>query len=268
MSTQSHREHREARLRFARAFAFSRLRVKPLLRACLGLLVTLWCTLSLPTPAHAELRLVTDGAPTTFDVVSWRDLPFRTVIRQQYDYSCGSAALATLLRFHYGLKLTEADVFRAMYEAGDQEKIKKVGFSLLDMKRYLEARGLRADGFKMSLAALVKSETPAIALIDHDGYKHFVVIKGARGSEILIGDPTLGLQSYPQSLFQKMWNGIVFAIPKSADTSSFNRDDEWKMKKPVSPEIADLSRPVDHLTREIEPLYQITPIFSLDWALQ
>ncbi|RYF14189.1 MAG: peptidase C39, partial [Oxalobacteraceae bacterium] len=26
---------------------------------------------------------------------------FETVVRQQYDFSCGSAALATLLRYHY-----------------------------------------------------------------------------------------------------------------------------------------------------------------------
>jgi predicted double-glycine peptidase len=210
----------------------------------------------------------TDGAPTTFKVVSWRDLPFRTVIRQQYDYSCGSAALATLLRFHYGIELGEGDIFRAMYEAGDQEKIKKVGFSLLDMKRYLEARGFKADGFKMSLAALAKTDTPAIALIDQNGYKHFVVIKGIRDKEILIGDPTLGLQSYPHATFLKMWNGIVFAVPKSADKSAFNRIDEWTMKKSPAPEIGDLSRPVDQLTREMSPLYQITPVFSLDWALQ
>ena len=38
-----------------------------------------------------------------------------------------------------------------MYQNGDQAKIRKVGFSMLDMKRYAEARGLRAEGYRPTL---------------------------------------------------------------------------------------------------------------------
>ncbi len=34
---------------------------------------------------------------------------FRGIVRQAYDYSCGSAALTTLLNGYGGLKLTEQD---------------------------------------------------------------------------------------------------------------------------------------------------------------
>src|SRR3982751_2740067 len=58
---------------------------------------------------------------------------FGTVVRQQYDFSCGSAALATLLRYHYEDPQTEQSVFLDMFRDGDQDQIRRLGFSLLDM---------------------------------------------------------------------------------------------------------------------------------------
>lgn len=78
------------------------------------------------------------------------DLRYATVVRQRYDFSCGSAALATLLRYHYALDATEESVFRGMWSNGDREQIKRVGFSLLDVKGFLAAHNLRANGYKVS----------------------------------------------------------------------------------------------------------------------
>src|SRR3974390_1210088 len=64
----------------------------------------------------------------------------RTLI-QKCDFSCGSAAVATLLTHHFNYPVTEQQVFTWMYENGDQEKIHREGFSLLDMKRYLATLG-------------------------------------------------------------------------------------------------------------------------------
>jgi predicted double-glycine peptidase len=75
--------------------------------------------------------------PARVEVTSWRDIPFRTIVRQRYDFSCGSAAVATMLTYSYGLPTTENDAFSAMWSVGDQKKIIQSGFSLLDMKHYL-----------------------------------------------------------------------------------------------------------------------------------
>lgn len=82
----------------------------------------------LSAPAATQVRTHGEaGGSYTISVVSWRDIPFRTVVRQRYDYSCGSAAIATLLRHHYGLDAREAQVFQSMYARGDQERIQRVG---------------------------------------------------------------------------------------------------------------------------------------------
>src|SRR5215468_2956468 len=94
------------------------------------------------------------------NVVSMREARFQTIILQKYDYSCGSAALASLLTYHYGRPTTEEEVFKAMFAAGDQDKIQREGFSLLDMKAHLARQGLIADGFKVNLDRLAQLAVP------------------------------------------------------------------------------------------------------------
>lgn len=143
---------------------------------------------------------------------------FETVVRQQYDFSCGSAALATLLSFHYDDPRSEQQVFLGMWEGGDRALIRKQGFSLLDMKRYLAARGLPADGYKITVEQVARAGVPGIALIDFNGYKHFVVVKGIDDGTVLIGDPSLGLRRESVRTFQRQWNGVFFVINTRADT--------------------------------------------------
>jgi len=58
-------------------------------------------------------------------------------------------------------------------------------------------------------------------------YKHFVVVKGAGADRILVGDPALGLKSYRQAEFEKVWNGIVFGIHSGPGRGLYNTDAEW-----------------------------------------
>lgn len=165
-------------------------------------------------------------------VASFKEAKFRTTVKQQYDYSCGSAALATLLTFHYGDPVTEQRAFQYMYGRGDQAKIQREGFSLLDIKNYLESHGYEADGFETTLDKLQAVGVPAIVLIDENGYHHFVVIKGLREDEVLIGDPSLGTRFIQKERFEEMWvNRIVFVITSHRETVTFNTTSDWKSGK-------------------------------------
>ena len=144
---------------------------------------------------------------------------FVTVVRQQYDFSCGSAALATLLRYHYDDPQTEQTVFLGMFRDGDRAQIQRLGFSLLDMKRYLAARGVGADGYRVTIDQIEKARVPGIALINFSGYKHFVVLKGIDGDTVLLGDPSLGLRRESRATFLKQWNGVFFVLNGRNDTA-------------------------------------------------
>src|SRR5690242_2443068 len=67
------------------------------------------------------------GGPYSVPIASIKDLRFRNTIHQQFDFSCGSAALATLLTHHYNFPVSEQQIFREMYERGDKMKIRREG---------------------------------------------------------------------------------------------------------------------------------------------
>jgi predicted double-glycine peptidase len=191
-------------------------------------------TTSLSDQASAGTVGLNSGAGGRFSVsvVTLKEARFRTIIKQQYDFSCGSAAVASLLTYHYDTPTTEQDVFTKMWDVGDQEKIQQYGFSLLDMKNYLEANGFRADGFRITLDKLIEVGIPAITLINTHGYRHFVVVKGVGGGEVLLGDPALGVRIVDRDEFEGIWSGIAFVIRSkvSVGREYFNRDEEWAVR--------------------------------------
>jgi len=173
---------------------------------------------------------VVGGANLNIQVKSFAERRFNTVYRQQYDFSCGSAALASLLTFHFDDTVDEQSVFVDMFQHGNQEKIKQEGFSMLDMKLYLERRGYRSDGFKINLDQLYSTGSPAITIINHNGYMHFVIIKGVDEDKVLVGDPAQGVKSVKRSEFEEMWgNRILFLIHDNRDPEvSYTKiHEEW-----------------------------------------
>jgi uncharacterized protein len=198
--------------------------------------------LSIGTGAMAATVEVTPGVGSRMLLQIWsmRELKVRSVILQKYDYSCGSAAVATLLTYHYDHPLTEETAFRTMFNHGNQDKIQKEGFSFLDMKRFLDAHGYPADGFQVSLDDLSKAGIPAIVLMVDNGYHHFVVVKGMRGNTVLIGDPAVGLRVVPREQFEASWpSRVVFVIHDFPTRGEFNTARDWSVR-PTSP----LGRPL------------------------
>jgi predicted double-glycine peptidase len=195
-----------------------------------------WCCLLLTTPGQSvfagNVLLDLDGGVYQVPVTSVKERRYQTVMKQQYDYSCGSAAVATLLRYHYDFELDSGHVFESMYQNGDQEQINRLGFSLLDIKNYLVGQGFEAGGFRLGLDQfLQQAAVPAIVMIQTDNYKHFVVLKGVRDDKVLLGDPASGLKIVSRAQFEKEWEGIFFIITNeaAAGRDAFNREDEWAL---------------------------------------
>ncbi len=195
---------------------------------------------------------VSGGGPYAIRMGSIKEARFRATLRQQFDFSCGSAALATLLTYHYGIPTNEQAAYEAMFRDGDQAKIRREGFSLLDMKRYLQQRGFDADGFEASLDELEKAAVPAIALISENGYNHFVVIKGIRGDRILVGDPATGRRTVSRTAFMAQWQTkVLFLIYDKSHRPTFNSNAEWRLapEAPLSAGLQDSSLASTMLSR-------------------
>jgi len=187
-------------------------------------------------PAYAgtiNLPGIIGGGHLSMTVSSIAEQRFQTVYKQRYDFSCGSAALASLLSFHYDDVVDEFSVFQNMFKQGDQQKIRQHGFSLLDMKLYLSRRGYASNGFRISLEQLAAAKIPAITVINNNGYMHFVIIKGSNEREVLVGDPALGLKVINREEFEKMWGKqIIFVIQDNKEIASNYYEDqtEWKLR--------------------------------------
>jgi len=190
----------------------------------------------------AAVELPLAGARFRVPVSNLKQLRFAATLRQQYDFSCGSAALATLLTHHYGYPVSEQQVFEQMFVHGDQKKIRKEGFSMLDMKRFLASSGFRADGFQLPLQKLVEAGLPAIVLVSDRGYHHFVVVKGIAQGRILLGDPSRGARAMSQADFEAIWvSKLLFVIHGYAGAARFNTRADWRAA-PVAPLAAAIGR--------------------------
>ncbi len=171
----------------------------------------------------------------TVRLTSLKEARFKTTVRQQYDFSCGSAAVATLLTYQYDQPVSETDVFMRMYANGDQAKIRAEGFSLLDMRRYFESLGYEADGFELPLDKLAEEGLPAIVLLNERGYRHFVVVKGLRNGRVLIGDPAMGTRALSRKRFEQLWdNGVLFVVHNKRELAHFNTGNDWRVA-PMAP---------------------------------
>ena len=138
---------------------------------------------------------------------------YNNVVRQAYDYSCGSAALTTLLDFYLGRNFQERQVMEGLLQFGDAEKIvARRGFSLLDMKRLVTALGHSSGGFRAAQEDLEKLDHPAIAPIEYAGFKHFIVIRGVKDGHVYVADPSLGNISFTMSRFLEIWDRNVLFI--------------------------------------------------------
>ena len=153
-------------------------------------------------------------APESVQMFPNEYFKYRHIVHQAYDYSCGSAALTTVLQFHLGLAVTEQEAMKGMLQHGEQDKIiARRGFSLLDMKRYVATLGSESGGFRADMNDLAKLGEPAIVPIDYAGFKHFVVVKGIRDGKVFIADPSAGNIAFSVQEFTGLWDkGTMFVI--------------------------------------------------------
>lgn len=148
------------------------------------------------------------------EVVSIKERKFLNIVRQQTDFSCGAASLATLLRYGYDVDTSEQQVMNGMFQVADADTARKLGFSMLDIKNYVEqSLQMRVQGYQVPIDKLVDLPIPTIVLLDIRGYRHFVVLKKVdKQGNVYIADPALGNTIMPVEQFAQGWQGVVLAI--------------------------------------------------------
>lgn len=149
-------------------------------------------------------------------VLSFLEARQDKVVIQQWDISCGAAALATILTYQHGDPVSEREVAAGMLQRTSAELVRqRLGFSLLDLKRYAETRGFTADGYgNLTVDDLLKFG-PTIVPIKTRPIAHFVVFRGVQGDRVLLADPGFGNWTTQITKFEEIWqNRIGFVISR------------------------------------------------------
>ena len=105
------------------------------------------------------------------------------VVMQQWDLSCGAAALATVLTYGLDDPVSERDIAAALLKQTSVRQVQRqLGFSLLDLKKFATGHGFDAQGYGDMTIADLQSMTPAIVPVRIRDLNHFVVFRGMWGN--------------------------------------------------------------------------------------
>lgn len=154
-----------------------------------------------------------------------KELRDRYVVKQQLDYSCGAAALATLMIHYFGDETSEREILdllnvRLKHLTEEQvSRKKRMGFSLLDLKYVANKKGYQAAGFKLTLQQLTQLSAPVIVFVRPLGYHHFAVLRGTAGDRVFLADPSRGNLTMSTARFVDEYGGIVFVLGKQGEES-------------------------------------------------
>lgn len=179
-------------------------------------------------------------------VNTWKALRDFRIVKQQLDYSCGAASMATILNEFYSMSVTEEDVLTRM-GATDRSSFQQ----LADVA---PSYGVRAGGLMLSFDDLRQLKIPAIAYVQYRGEDHFTVIRGIRRDGVVhVADPSWGNRQLTAHQFRRMWEApdtdgtprgrILLMIPQDIsiaqiDTTFFREPAGWSLSLraiPLSP---------------------------------
>jgi len=156
-----------------------------------------------------------EAEPSRKPVRSLREIRQEGVIIQKWETSCAAAALATVLTFSHNDPVSEKLVAQGMLRGTDPIEVKaRGGFSLLDMKRFVEIRGLKGIGYKgLTIQGLLALDSPIVP-ISFYGNPHFVVVRGLDvAGEVHLADPGFGNYSISVEGFLDVWReGMAFVV--------------------------------------------------------
>lgn len=171
-------------------------------------------------PAAAE-----DGQRGVKQVRSLLELRHDRVVRQQWDLSCGAAALATILAYQHGDPVPEAIIAKAMLQQTDPQLVQaRLGFSLLDLKRFVEERGYIGTGYAEVTTGDLVDLAPAIVPVRLSTYDHFVVFRGRLGQQVVLADPAYGNRIMSVRAFEKVWQkNMAFVVEQRGAATSADR---------------------------------------------
>jgi len=133
-------------------------------------------------------------------------------------YSCGPAALATILK-NLGIYTTEAEL--AQIAITDE-----TGTSLYGLKQAALNKGITAIGARLTIDQL---QPNYLVVLNIDGTQHFEIIHNITNTTVYLYDPNLGDLEISREKFNTLYTGIALIINGQAPVNAtLLTDDEMR----------------------------------------
>lgn len=151
---------------------------------------------------------------------NWMTLRDAGVVRQQYDYSCGLAALATLLQLA-GESITEDELLQTLVGHFPDHDPQDGGVSMADLAWLAGVHGYPAGGFYLDQGALRELRQPVIVALTVNGRAHFSVLNAVDSRGVVhLADPSWGNRRVPAWEFSALFAPVRDSAGSEAGDAS------------------------------------------------
>ena len=151
--------------------------------------------------AFADDNLINLMTRGNISIATWKELRDKDIEKQDLDDSCGSAAVATIIRSFYGKDIYEKDILNEVLKVGNDHTA-----SFSDLEKAVKKFGFKAVGLPISFKKLKSIKIPAVVYMRYRGKDHFSVIRGVNEQGlVMLGDPSWGNRKLSESQFKSIW---------------------------------------------------------------
>lgn len=171
--------------------------------------------------------------PKVAGTASWQSLQTEHVVMQQHEYSCGAAALATMMTYYFGNPTSELEILGNVDQLFSEKEgavIRAAGLSISELGEVAKARGYQSAAVQLAPDVLTNLPGPVIIFIRVDGYAHFAVLREVVNGRALVADPSRGNLSLTIPELLDVWQGETlvlgrdgFGVPESHPLRSSER---------------------------------------------
>ncbi|WP_439101230.1 C39 family peptidase [Congregibacter sp.] len=142
---------------------------------------------------------------------NWVSLRDAGVVRQKQDFSCGAAALATVLTHFYREPVSEAVLLEQLISGrrdSGKEELEGAALSFSDLAMLARSRDYSALGVAVAFEDLKRLALPVIVALNIEGRGHFSVLRRVDGDErVFLADPSWGNRQLGKRAFLTSFAG-------------------------------------------------------------
>jgi predicted double-glycine peptidase len=178
----------------------------------------------------------TTSGPPVRKPLSYLEQKYSVTVPQRFDFTCGAAALATLITHYWDQNTSEAKVLETLHSRYSKDtmssevwkEMQKKGFSLDDLIWAANKLGFEAQAASLPAEELGKIDGPIIVHVLEAKDSHFTVLRLRAAGWTYLSDPVQGAVTLTNEEFDRKYTGSALAV--------------WKKSSPL-PKAALLGRP-------------------------